>query len=491
MGGSGTEFPVKIAIDNEGNSYLAGTTTSPDFPTTAGAFQKNLKGDTDIFISKLDTTTSTLIYSTYIGGNDRDDGRDIAVDVIGSAYVTGFTISSNFPTINSFQEDQGFDDAFVIKLDPSGSSLVYSTYLGGSSGDAGLAIAVDSESNAYVTGFTNSLDFPVVNPIQTPSVLTSDVFITKLSPTGSNLEYSTYLVGSGREEGFDIFVDANSIVYVVGVTGSPDFPVVNPIQSNLGGSSDAFLTKIDSSGSSFIFSTYLGGVNKENGFGIVADSQGNAYITGDTESLNFPVVNAFQSQCNSRPFQETVVCADAFVTKLDTNTSAIVYSTYLGGDGDGRTGHEEVGLSIALDDFGRAYVTGSTRSIDFPVINAIQSTFGGGTGDTFVTKFDAQGTALVFSTFLGGGDEEVGLSVKVNRGNIYVGGATRSSNFPLVNPIQSGFGGGTFDAFLVRIFEGEPLPIPPEHRPEPPVPSGIPTTPGPPETRPTPRGGRP
>ena len=268
----------------------------------------------------------TLSYSTYLGGNSFDNGYGIAVDGSGNAYVTGNTASTNFPTQNPYQGTYagGSYDAFITKLDLSGNALTYSTYLGGSGSDYGYGIAVDSSGNAYVTGFTQSTNFPTQNPYQgTYAGGNSDAFITKLDLSGNALTYSTYLGGSGSDYGYGIAVDSSGNAYVTGFTQSTNFPTQNPYQGTYaGGNSDAFITKLDASGGALTYSTYLGGSAFEMGHGIAVDGSGNAYVTGYTQSTNFPAQNPYQG--TNAGFY------DAFITKLDSSGNALSYSTYLG-----------------------------------------------------------------------------------------------------------------------------------------------------------------
>jgi hypothetical protein len=382
------------------------------------------------------------IYSTYLGGNGRDEGDGIVVDGAGNAYITGLTVSTDFPTKNAFQAGiAGRDDAFVTKINPTGSALVYSTYLGGSDQDAGAGIAVDSAGNAYVIGSTNSTDFPTKNPLQPANAGGFDTFVAKINPTGSALVYSSYLGGSG-DEGFSggaVAVDNAGYAYVTGVTYSTDFPTKNPLQaSNPGGV--AFVTKINASGSALVYSTYLGGSGGSNGTSIAVDSAHNVYVTGAAGS-NFPTMNPLQPTFGGG---DSLCNCDAFVAKINSAGSALVYSTYLGGSGaDGATG-------IALDTAGNAYVAGNTDSSDFPTKNPLQPAYAGG-GDAFVAKINPSGSALVYSTFLGGksGDQGSGVAVD-SAGNAYITGSTTSANFPLAGSLQKQ-GKGRIDAFVSKL----------------------------------------
>ncbi len=391
----------------------------------------------------------TLAYSTYLGGNGDDSGVAIAVDGSGNAYVTGFTNSTNFPTASPFQATTGGgQDAFVTKFNATGSALVYSTHLGGSGGEVGNGIAVDTSGNAYVTGQTTSTNFPTASPLQATLGGSVDAFVTKFNAAGSALVYSTYLGGSADDRGFAIAVDASGNAYVTGETFSANFPTASPLQAMLGSSNfDAFVTKFNAAGSALVYSTYLGGSGNERGFGIAVDTGGSAYVTGLTDSTNFPTASPLQAALGG--------FVDAFVTKFNAAGSALVYSTYLGGSlGGGAGSAHDFGTAIAVDTSGNAYVTGLTASTNFPTASPIQATLGGG-DDAFVTQFNPTGSALVYSTYLGGssGDQGNGIAADTS-GNAYVTGQTSSTNFPTVSPFQATNAGGLdclCDAFVTKI----------------------------------------
>jgi hypothetical protein len=285
---------------------VTGGTDSKDFPTQ-NPYQGSPRGGLDAFIAKLSASGDSLVYSTFLGGSSREYGEAIAVDGSGSAYVTGDTGSTDFPTQSAFQTNQGLRDVFVSKLSPTGDSLVYSTYLGGSSGDLGHGIALDGSGSAYVTGWTDSTDFPTRNPLQTDRG-SKDAFVTKLSPSGDSLVYSTYLGGSSHDYGSAIAVDDSGSAYVMGYTVSTDFPTQKAYQLYQG-IYDAFVTKLSPSGDSLVYSTYLGGRYSEWGYGIATDKSGSAYVTGATFSRDFPTQN---------PSQMDQAFIDVFVTKIGT-----------------------------------------------------------------------------------------------------------------------------------------------------------------------------
>src|SRR6202158_5723645 len=437
-----------MSVDATGNSDITGITSSSNFPTK-NPFQATLGGTgaSNAFVTKF-SAAGTAIYSTYLGGCGNDSGNGIAVDAAGNAYVTGSTTSTNFPTTaNPLQPTSGGgNDAFVTKLSATGSALVYSTYLVGNWGDLGYCIAVDAAGNSYVTGSTTSTNFPTKNPSQATlgGAGASNAFVTKFSAAGAAV-YSTYLGGSGNDSGNGIAVDAGGNAYVTGSTTSTNFPTTaNPLQPTSGGGNDAFVTKLSATGSALVYSTYLGGTAGDSGNGIAVGAAGNAYVTGVTSSANFPKATPLQSTCPPCPKG-----TNAFVTKFNTAGNALIYSTYLGGAGS------DVGIGIAVDAFRNTYVTGYT-SFNFPMANPLQPTFGGGLDDAFVTKLNAAGSAVMFSTYLGGANEDQGYGIAVDAvGNAYVTGRTESINFPLANPFQSIFGGGIFgysDAFVAKIF---------------------------------------
>ena len=376
LGGAVNDEGRSIATDSADNAYVAGYTESTDFPVTPGAFDTTLNGSADSFVAKLDSTGSSLIYSTYLGGVGIDSGHSIAIDSAGNAYVAGVAGSVDFPvTPGAFDTTyHGWGDVFVAKLDSDGSSLVYSTYIGGGNSDEVYSIAIDSAGNSCVTGWTLSSNFPV-----TPGAFDvtydspQDVFVAKLDSTGSSLIYSTYLGGVGNDWGFSISTDSDGNAYVTGATASADFPVTPGAFDITGNFTDAFVAKLDSTGSSLIYSTYLGGGSSDFGHSIAMDSAGNAYVAGDTFSADFPVTpGAYDTTDNGM--------GDSFVAKLDPTGSSLLYSSYLGGV----AGDE--GGSIAIDSAGNVYVSGQTFSTDFPVTpSAFDATLGGSI-DAFVAK---------------------------------------------------------------------------------------------------------
>jgi hypothetical protein len=394
----------------------------------------------------------TVTYATYLGGSTEDDAYAIAFDSTGAAYVTGQTDSTNFPTVGGLTPNVAGTvfAVFVTKFAANGQSpLVYSTYVDGGNTDTGSssgnAIAVDASGDAFVAGGTSSTIFPVAggafqNAFGGGSL---DGFVFELNPNGTGLTYCTYLGGSGNDVADGIALDGSGNVYVVGYTRSSNFPTLNPIQTSLIGTQDAFVTKLNSTGTHLVYSTWLGGASADFASAVALDSANNAYVTGGTGSKTFPFTpGAFQTSCNSC----TGGLYNAFVTVINAAGSSYIYSTYLGG-----TQNDE-GLGIAVDSSGDAYVTGETSSsTSFRLQSALQPTYGGGSSDAFVTKFNPTGSALVYSTFLGGNANDVGTSIALDGGNnAYITGQTGSSNFPKASATQGTLAGGN-DAFVTEL----------------------------------------
>jgi hypothetical protein len=443
LGGTSGETIESIAVDSFGNAYVTGFTTSTDFPTQ-NPLQPASGGSSDSFVTKLNATGTARLYSTYLGGIGNDEGSSIAVDANGNAYVTGDTQANDFPTTaGAFQPafGGGTTDAYVTKLNPTGSALVYSTYLGGGVDETGFGLALDAAGNAYVTGNTTSTNFPTITgAFQPANSGAGDAFVTKLNAAGSALMYSTFLGGTNTEAGNDIAVDALGNAYLTGVTFSTDFPVQGAFQPASGGVNDAFVTKLNAAGTALVYSTYLGGGDREFGEGIALDASGNAYVAGATESTNFPTQNPFQA-ANAG----SAGVSDVFVTKFNAAGSALVYSTYLGGN------LQDSGTEVAVDSHGNAYIVGETVSPDFPVQDAFQATPPSG-DDAFVTKLNAAGSALVYSTYLGGSSGSAATSVSLDPvGNAYVAGGTTSNNFPVTTGASQTAISGTQDAFVSRL----------------------------------------
>ena len=410
-----------------------------------------------------------LRYSSFLGGAGSDTGFAIAVDDHGSAYVAGFTGSVDLPTTpGAFQTANAGDfDAFVTKLNRSGSALAYSTYLGGTNDDLALGIAVDERGNAYVAGLTQSGNFPTTpgafqssdpDPGPVPDVCNEDGFVAKLNRTGSALVYSTYHGGVGEDSANIVSVDENGNAVLAGSGDTSSFPTTpgsfQPTDPTPGpcdpedprpADNTGIVSKLNQSGSALVFATYLGGTS---GFvnvnSMTIDGRGNVYLTGPADDDYPTTPGAFQP---TDPTPGT----DAYVTKLNASGSALGYSTYLGGAADES---DEGGLGIGVDDHGSAYVAGRTASPVFPTTpGAYDSTFNG-VDDGFVTKLNRSGSALVYSTYLGGSDtDEPHFSVAIDEdGRAWVEGTTASTDFPTTpGAVQPVYGGGLLDGFVTRL----------------------------------------
>jgi hypothetical protein len=386
LGGNGNEIGNAIAIDRSGHASVTGTTSSPDFPTTPGAFNTTFNGGgpfgpTDAFVAKFDSG-GALLYSTFLGGKGDDSGNGVAMDGSGNTYITGTTNSANFPTTSgAFNKTlNGGEDVFVAKLNPTGSALLYSTYVGGASSDSASKIAIDSSGSAYITGTTASSDFPATpGAFDTTYNGNQDAFVAKLNAAGSDLLYATFLGGAEQDAGMAIALDLSGNAYVAGWTVSPGFPIT-PVafDTTFKGVTDAFAAKLNATGSDLLYSTFLGGSETDSAYALAVDAAGNAYITGGTVSPNFPVTRgAFDTTYN---YVKNGLIFDGFLTRLNATGSAATYSTFLGGTlGDSFYG-------IALDSSAQIYLTGGTSSTDFPItVGGVDvSNTNRGDGDGFV-----------------------------------------------------------------------------------------------------------
>jgi hypothetical protein len=445
LGGLQEDDVSGIAVDPAGSAYVTGSTRSGlTFPVTSGSFDPEYGGGTDAFVTKLTPDGSELVYSTFIGGELTDTGSDIAIDDAGSAILTGLTTSPDFPlTPNAFDVETEFDsDAFIVKLSPDGSDLLFGSFMGGRELDGGSGIAAGPSGAIYLSGFTESDNFPVT-PGAYDSVLAgeADAFVAKIDPAAeSSLESSTFLGGTVEDRSRDIAVDDYGQAYAVGYTESAEFPTTpGAYDTVFGGVEDVFVTKFTPDGSDLVFSTFLGGSNSERGEGIGLDPEANVYLTGHTGSRDFPVTpNAFDAVYES---------GEAFVTKLFASGAALDYSSFLGGSGG------DAGWGLAVDARGRATVGGATFSKDFPTTrDAFQRRHQGGV-DGFVSVVRAGGRGLVASTYLGGSDDDDVFAVGIDRrSTAYVGGSTWGDGFPTTpGAFDTEFDGGVDDAFVSKL----------------------------------------
>ena len=468
-----------IAVDTAFNAYLAGSTTSINFPLPSGGapFQSTLKGTANVFVAKFNNAATILEFATYLGGSGIDTTTGVAVDNGFNVIVAGTTSSTNFPTSSSAFQTAPVrltnKHVFVSKLDTAGKTLLYSTYLSGTGVDTATGVALDPGENIYVTGTTTSKEsqtgFPsTIGAYQVASTAaTSQFFLSKLNPTlsgASSVAYSTFFGGStpttGETVGGGVAVDINSVAYFTGGTTFTNLPMLNASQGTLAGGVDAFVVKLDPAaiaGAQLIYSTYLGGTGDDIANAIAVDTGLTAYVTGSTTSTDFPVAGTGVFQPSHNPAAGT----DAFLAKLaspvTTGTTpgsvTLSYTSYLGGSGS------DVGTGIAVDTIGGARITGWTNSVDFPSVNnPVQTSFGGGLSDAFVARIDTTATTSTapghYSTYLGGSGNDYGTGIAVDsQGASYVAGETSSTNFPTtLGVFQPNLAGGTdTDAFVTKL----------------------------------------
>ena len=524
FGGNSSDNAWSIALDTNGFIYIAGQTlskqmsaTNPAPFSTTGAFQTNFAGGSttgDAFVAKFDNQGSNLVYLTYLGGSVDDVALCIFVDNAGNAFVGGYTDSANFPvtpgaisTNISGVPDKYVHlypvDGFVTELNPGGSNLVYSTYLGGGQADGVYGIAVDSADNAYVTGFTSSTNFPTTNalPFQlagtTNTLLNylacpyshyfnNNAFVAEIASNGTALKFSTYLGGTNYDWGNSIAVDSSNYIYVTGFSASTNFPTTNALQqqfvyvtptnamstnqifttniingyllngsSNLTTAYDAFVTKLAPGGTGWVYSTFLGGTNSDVANGIAVDGSGNAYVTGWTVSTNFPdtvtgITNLYNGLSNNAAFVSPLI-TNAFLTQITWSGSnaAIGYSAVFGGTNFGG----DVGYGVTVDPSGNVFVVGASTSTNFPAINTpgLLGTTNAGGSDVFVIVFTSNAAGVLYSGYLGGSGNDYGYGIAVDsQTNVYITGLTASANFPTFFPYQSSLQGPS-DAFLAKI----------------------------------------
>lgn len=437
LGGSSSDTAYAVATDALGSVYVGGYTTSPDMPLQ-NPYQSALDGFASVYVAKFSPSGAglTLSYATYIG-NDVVEVRGLAVDSQGSAYVTGDTTSSTFPLVNPLQDhNAGSVDGYVVKLNPAGNGLEYATYFGGNSVDRARGIAVDASGAAYICGATSSTDFPIAGQAHSVFSGVVDAYVLKLAPDGRSLRYSTLIGGSGGDYAEAVTVDtAGNSAYTVGHTDSPNFPVLLATQSNLAGGVDAMLVKVDSQGG-VAASTYLGGSGDESGYAVDSDGDGNIYVAGQTVSSDFPIGGPTATGRGSAD--------DGFVVRFDSMMTRIAYARFLGGNAaDVVRGMKAAGNGIV-------YLAGFTRSTDFPQVVSLQPVFGGAI-DAFVATLSTISDTLLFSSYLGGAGVDRAYAVATDSSqNLYLAGMTDSTNFPLMLANQSINAGGS-DAFLARI----------------------------------------
>lgn len=476
LGGAGQDVIWAVATDANGAGYLVGETTSATwFGRTAG-FQTNYAGGTpvggDAFVAKVTPDGTQLVYFTYLGGWSHDGALAVAVDPTGAVYLTGFTASSNFPTVQPFQANLAGRpdpalgapplDAFVVKLASSGDQLVYSTFFGGDGTDQGIGLAVDQTGQVAIVGLTESTNLPLAHPTQTAAAGGQDAFVARFSPDGRSLVFSTYMGGSGLDYASGAALDPSGRLWVTGVTRSTNFWSKNPIQSrindprglatNLNTLPDAFICRF-SSLSSLEMASYLGGSLTDAAARIAIDRDGHAYVAGTTESGDFPVTttNLVGAVWTNR------ASADLFVTKIAAhNATGWVYSVAFGG-----TDRDEA-WDVAVDPGGTVHIIGFTSSTNFPVWDAPPGSRAslGGPRDVVLAAIDSTGQALRYAFLYGGTGSDFGYALALDpAGHLWIGGRTLSTNLWTHGALQPAFAGGPGDAFFARLLQPPTLQI--------------------------------
>jgi gliding motility-associated-like protein len=448
LGGSSGDDIRSLTIDQYRCVYVTGNTNSLNFPIIFGSYQANLKGNTDVYVSKINSSGNALIFSTYLGGGYSEDATSIKVDQNGNIFTTGWSFSFDFPTTSSAFQPV-FDsaiDAYIVKLNPSGSSLIYSTYLGGKETDKVNHIAIDANGFAYIVGGTGSKNFPTTSGAYQTTAKRGGAFVSKLNQNGSGLVYSTYIADTnGNEEAYNIRVDSSGYAYIVGNTTSNNFPITSgAYQTIKSGGQDCFISKLNPQGTSLMFSTFLGGSLKDYCYDIALLGSSGFVVVGYTPSTNFPTTSgAFKTIFGGG-------ISDGFISQFNSTASTLVYSSYLGGNSyDGVMG-------IVIDSYGNKLLSGYTGSINYPTTAcAYQTTYGGGE-DAVITKMNPDLSAVLYSTFIGGNSSELSENdIALDNNNcVYVGAWTFSTNFPTTpNAYMPSFIGGTglSDGYIIKL----------------------------------------
>ena len=456
LGGSDSDQLGAVALHDDGSIYAAGQTLSLDFPTTTGAFDEAFNGSgvgaDDVIVARFAPEAAGLVYATYIGGTDGNSflgefASDIAVDATGAAFVVGTTSASDFPTTAGALKTSldGTRDGFVLKLDPTGASLAYSTYLGGSNADNAVGVAIDATGNAYITGHTASGNFPLsANAFDTAITGTSpiDGFISVIDPTGASIVYSSFFGAEQDDLGSAVAIDAAGFAYVTGATDSNEFiTTAGALSQNSEDSRDIFALKVDPFGPPApALSTVLGGTAVEGGNDIAVDDDGNIFVVGGVRSADFTVTpGAFDEIFNGG--------SDAYVAKLNPTATGLIFSTYLGGTGSNVL--DEQAFGVAIGSLGDAIVVGRTDSGDFPTVGEGVDTVFAGFSEGFVTRLAVDGSGLVSSSYLGGSFDDNALDIAINGESGVIVGQTSSADLAATaGVVQDTFGGGFSDAFV-------------------------------------------
>jgi len=451
LGGGSYDMVHSMIIDSSGNVYVGGPTSSSDFPTVAGAYDTTYTGVGDAFVSKFDADLQNLLASTYLGGsgtNGDEVVKSIAIDNTGNVYVAGKMRSSDFPTTPNAHDTtyNGAWDGFISKLDTNLQILHASTFLGGGSYDMVDSMIIDSSGNVYVSGRTESSGFPTTPGAYDPTHNGSrDAFVSKLDANLQNLQASTFLGGGGYDYGLSMAIDSSGNVYMAGSTQSSSVPTTSGAYDTTynGGIHDAYVSKFDANLENLLASTLLGGSGsgQDEANSLIIDNSGTVYVVGFAESSDFPTTSgAYDTTHNGS--------RDAYVSKFDSNLENLLVSTFLGG------GNEDTAYSITQDSSENIFVAGYAGS-GFPTTSDAYDTSHNGGYDVFVSKLDGNLTNLLYSTFIGGGNNDTARSMDIDgNGNVYVAGETYSSDFPTTSEAYNTTYGGSGDAFVTKLSLG-------------------------------------
>jgi hypothetical protein len=458
LGGSSNEDIGRIAVDDSGKVYITSSTSSSNFPVTAGAYDVTYNGGVDIFVTKFNDAGSARVYSTFIGSGQGDYPYGIVIDSGRNVYLTGYTrgdVNSPFPTTSgaydTVQPAGGEDNIFVLKLNATGNGLIFSTFIKGSTDDVAYTLNLDNEGNSYIGGYTKSSNFP-----HTPNAYDTtfdgpvqDAFISKLNSTGTVLLFSTFIGGFGIDAiSYGIAVDADNMVYVAGYTDAEDFPTTaGAYDTDYDDNTDIFITKLDSSGSSLQFSTFVGGSGYDEPKNLILDDDGNILFCGVTSSSNFPTTSGAYDQTydgGTNPFYGT---GDGFISKLNSSGTSMLYSTYIGGNG------VDAMYRILIDSLGNYLCVGTTSSSNFPTTRgAYDRTFNGGNIDAALIKLDPTGSVLLYGSYFGGSSDELGLDMELGTsGTVYFSGWVASTDFPTTSGAYDQSHNGGNDVYVTKL----------------------------------------
>ena len=449
IGGSSTDYAYSVGADYSSNGLICGYTSSSNFPTTPGAYD-NTWNSTDGYIAKFSSNGSTLLFASFLGGTSSDYMYGCSADQNGYIYVGGYTSSSNYPTTSGcFDNTYNSTDAVATKLNPAGSALSYSTYIGGTSTEISYAMTVSPDGYMYMTGYTSSSNFPTTSGCWDNINNSTDVFVVKINQTGSALSYGTYLGGTSSDYGYGIFVDPFGSCLVTGYTSSSNYPTTSGCYDNTYNSTDIFVTKFNTTGSSLVFSTYLGGTSSDYGYGITSDQNGYVYVTGYTNSSNYPLTSGV--------VRTVYQGNEAIITKFSPS-GGLVYSTFVGGN------NSDYGRGIAVDSDGNAIISGYLYSTDLPcTVGAVSCNITGSTPDVFVVKLNSNASTYLYSSYIGGSNYDYGYyynNVESDHNNgVYISIYSSSTNFPVTSGAYKTNNSGSYDAVLARFSFEPPITI--------------------------------